>query len=96
MGSFDRFFAFLIEKTGSNFPLWLSPIQVAIIPVGEKFNDYGEKVLTELKNSGIRAELDKTNETLGKKFAPAKLKTPYLLVIGERKKVKHRLRKRPR
>ena len=43
MGSFDRFFAFLVEKTGGNFPVWLSPIQILIIPVGEKFNGYGKK-----------------------------------------------------
>ena len=67
MGSFDRFFAFLVEKTAGNFPVWLSPVQAIIIPVGEKFNEYGEKVLAELKNAGIRTEIDKTNETLGKK-----------------------------
>ena len=85
MGSFDRFFAFLTEKTAGNFPVWLSPVQVLIIPVGEKFNDYGEKVLAELKNTGIRAEIDKTNETLGKKIRANKTKKiPYLLVVGEK------------
>ena len=85
MGSFDRFFAFLVEKTGGNFPVWLSPIQAVIIPVGEKFNDYGEKVLAGLKNAGIRAERDKTNETLGKKIRANKTKKiPYLLVVGEK------------
>ena len=75
-GSFDRIFAFLVEKTGGNFPVWLSPIQVLIIPVGEKFNEYGEKVLMGLKDAGIRAELDQTNETLGKKSALASRKNP--------------------
>ncbi|MDE2218541.1 MAG: threonine--tRNA ligase [Patescibacteria group bacterium] len=84
-GSFDRAFAFLTEKTGGNFPVWLSPIQAMIIPVGEKFNDYGEKVLFELKSAGIRAEMDKTNETLGKKIRANKIKKiPYLLVVGEK------------
>ena len=85
MGSFDRFFAFLTEKTSGNFPVWLSPIQVMIIPVGEKFNEYGEKVLVALKNAGIRTEIDKTNETLGKKIRANKIKKiPYLLVVGEK------------
>ena len=85
MGSFDRFFAFLTEKTSGNFPVWLSPIQVMIIPVGEKFNEYGEKVLVALKNAGIRTEIDKTNETLGKKIRAGKTKKiPYLLVVGEK------------
>lgn len=85
MGSFDRFFAFLTEKTAGNFPIWLSPVQVMIIPIGEKFNNYGEKVSAELKNSGIRAEMDKTNETLGKKIRANKTKKiPYLLVVGEK------------
>ena len=87
MGSFDRFFAFLTEKTGGNFPVWLSPVQVLIIPVGEKFNDYGEKVLVALKNTGIRAEIDKTSETLGKRIRQGKTqKIPYLLVVGEKEK----------
>lgn len=85
MGSFDRFFAFLVEKTGGNFPIWLSPVQILIIPVGKKFNEYGEKILKELKNSGIRAEIDKSDETLGKRIRAGKTKkTPYLLVIGEK------------
>lgn len=84
-GSFDRIFAFLTEKTGGNFPVWLSPVQAMIIPVGEKFNNYGEKILVEFKNSGIRAEIDKTNETLGKKIRANKTKKiPYLLVVGEK------------
>ena len=56
-----------------------------IIPVGEKFNDYGEKVLVALKNAGIRTEIDKINETLGKKIRANKIKKiPYLLVVGEK------------
>ena len=87
MGSFDRFFAFLTEKTGGNFPVWLSPVQALIIPVGEKFNDYGEKVLSELKSAGIKTEIDKSNETLGKKIRAGKTKKiPYLLVVGEKEK----------
>ena len=86
-GSFDRVFAFLTEKTAGNFPVWLCPIQVLIIPVGEKFNDYGEKLLSELKSAGIRVEIDKTSETLGKRIRAGKTKKiPYLLVVGEKEK----------
>ncbi|MCK6462255.1 MAG: threonine--tRNA ligase [Candidatus Pacebacteria bacterium] len=86
-GSFDRTFAFLTERTGGNFPVWLSPVQVLILPVGEKFNDYGNKVLAELKNAGIRAEMDMSAETLGKKIRAGKTrKIPYLLVVGEKEK----------
>lgn len=87
MGSFDRFFAFLVEKTGGNFPVWLSPVQVLILPVGEKFNDYGNKILIKLKNTGIRGEIDKTSETLSKKIRAGKTKKiPYLLIVGEKEK----------
>ncbi len=84
-GSLERFIGILIEHTAGNLPLWLSPIQVKILTVSEKQNDYANKVLTELKNAGIRAEMDKTNETLGKKIRSNKTKkTPYLLVVGEK------------
>lgn len=86
-GSLERFIGILIEHTAGNLPVWLSPIQVLIIPVGEKFNDYGEKVLTELKNSGIRAEIDTTSETLGKRIRAGKTrKTPFIIVVGEKEK----------
>jgi len=87
MGSFERFMAFLLEKTCGNLPLWISPIQVKIIPVGEKFNDYGENILKKLRENGIYAEIDKENETLGKRIRNAEIqKIPYILVIGEREK----------
>ena len=88
----------LVEQNGGAFPLWLSPVQAVVIPVGEKFNEYGEKVLAELKKSGIRAEMDKTNETLGKKIRANKTKKIPLSFSrrGKRRKRKHRFRKRPR
>jgi len=87
LGSLERFIGVLIEHYSGAFPVWLSPVQVLIIPVGEKFNDYGEKVLTELKNAGVRAEMDESNETLGKKIRAGKTKKiPYLLVVGEKEK----------
>lgn len=85
LGSMERFAGILIEHYAGALPVWLSPAQAKIIPVSEKFNDYGEKVLNELKNAGIRAEIDKTNETLGKRIRSAELqKAPYVLVVGEK------------
>ncbi|RJQ32285.1 threonine--tRNA ligase [Candidatus Parcubacteria bacterium] len=87
VGSAERFMATLIEHTAGNFPVWISPIQALIIPVGEKYNDYGEKMLSELKSAGIRVEIDKTSETLGKRIRSGKTqKIPYLLVVGEKEK----------
>ena len=84
-GSFDRFFAFLIEKTCGNLPLWLAPIQAIILAVSEKHNDYAEKILTELKNNGIDAELTASDETLGKRIRESEIqKIPYILIVGDK------------
>jgi len=84
-GSMERFFGVLIEHYAGAFPVWLSPVQAVIIPVSEKFTDYGNEVLQQLKESGIRAELDDSNESLGKRVRNAeKQKSPYILVIGEK------------
>lgn len=85
MGSLERFTAVLIEHLGGNFPLWLSPVQVKILPVSEKHVEYAKTVYEELKKSQMRVELDDSNESLGKRIRVAKLeKVPYLLVIGEK------------
>ena len=85
MGSIERFLSVLIEHLGGAFPLWLSPVQVRVLPVSEKQNEYGREVLAELKAAGIRAELDESNETLGKKIRNSKTeKIPYLLVVGDK------------
>ena len=85
LGSLERFIGVLIEHYTGAFPLWLSPIQVKIIPVGEKFNTYGEKVLNVLKENEIRVEIDSSNESLGKRIRAAKTqKIPYILVVGEK------------
>ncbi len=87
LGSLERFIGILIEHYAGAFPFWLSPVQTQIIPVSEKFNDYGEKVLNELKENNIRAEIDKNNETLGKRIRNAEMqKIPYILVVGEKEK----------
>lgn len=84
MGSIERFTAVLLEHLNGILPLWLSPVQVKVLPIGEKHQGYGQEVLTQLKEAGIRAEIDASNETLGKKVRNAKTeKVPYLLVIGD-------------
>lgn len=84
IGAIERFMAFLIEHYAGAFPLWLSPVQVRVLPIADAHKDFAREVLEQLKNSGIRAELDESNETLGKKIRDAKTqKIPYLLVIGE-------------
>ncbi len=84
MGSIERFSAVLIEHTGGNFPLWLSPVQIAIIPVAEVHNAYAEDIFAQLKALGIRADLDTSSESMGKKIRNAKKeKLPYFIVIGD-------------
>ena len=84
MGSIERFMAILIEHYAGHFPLWLSPVQARVIAVSEKFQDYGGKVLADLKAAGIRAELAGSDETLGKRIRAAQVdKIPYVLVVGE-------------
>ncbi|MFA5020444.1 MAG: threonine--tRNA ligase [Patescibacteria group bacterium] len=84
-GSLERFLGVLIEHYAGAFPAWLSPVQAVIIPVSEKFNGYGQKILTELQAAGLRAELDDADESLGKRIRNAeKQKTPYILVVGDK------------
>jgi threonyl-tRNA synthetase len=83
-GSMERFVAVLIEHTGGKFPLWLTPEQVVVLPVSEKFNDYAKKVVNLLNNSDIRTLIDERNEKVGKKIRDNELKRiPYLLIVGE-------------
>jgi threonyl-tRNA synthetase len=85
LGTHERFIGFLLEHYGGNFPLWLSPVQVKILPISDKFTDYAKTVLQELKNADIRGEIDDRNEKIGKKIRDAEmLKIPYMLVVGEK------------
>ena len=85
IGAIERIIAFLIEKYGGVFPLWLSPVQVKIIPISELHLNYANKIFEHLKNEGIRVEVDENNETLGKKIRNWKLeKTPYAVIIGDK------------
>ncbi|MCG8409730.1 MAG: threonine--tRNA ligase [Bacteroidales bacterium] len=82
-GSMERFVAVLIEHTAGKFPLWLTPEQVVVLPISEKFNDYAKKVLNFLNNSDIRTLIDDRNEKIGKKIRDNEMKRiPYLLIVG--------------
>ncbi len=84
-GSLERFIGILIEHVAGAFPVWLSPVQVVVLPISEKHHHYAQTVFAKLKESDIRAELDDSNETLGKKIRNAKTsKVPYFLVLGDK------------
>ncbi len=83
-GSMERFIAILIEHTGGNFPLWLTPEQAILLPISEKYEKYTKKVLNLLENYEIRALVDYRNEKVGRKIRDAEIsKIPYMLIIGE-------------
>lgn len=84
-GSLERFTAVLIEHTAGHFPLWLTPDQVAILPISEKYNDYARKVSKYFANQGVRAVIDDRNEKIGRKIRDTELKrTPYMVIVGEK------------
>lgn len=88
-GSMERFVAILIEHCAGQFPLWLAPEQVKIIPVSDKYNEYARKVCSELNNCDIRALVDERSEKVGKKIRDAELeKFPYMLIVGEEEEAK--------
>ncbi len=84
-GSFERFIGILLEHFAGALPVWLAPVQAAVVPVSEKFDAYTIEIQKELRGEGIRAEISGATETLGKRIREAELqKIPYILVIGER------------
>ena len=84
-GSLERFTAVLIEHTAGHFPLWLTPDQVAILPISEKFNDYAQKVRQYLDKQGVRALVDDRNEKIGRKIRDNELtRVPYMVIVGEK------------
>ena len=84
-GSLERFTAVLIEHTSGHFPLWLTPDQVAILPLSEKYNDYAKKVLKEFDMQGVRGSIDLRNEKLGRKIRDNERKRiPYMVIVGEK------------
>jgi threonyl-tRNA synthetase len=85
LGSIERFMAILIEQTAGAFPLWLAPVQAVVLPISEKFAEYGETVRKALAAAGVRTELDARNEKLGYRIREAQVqKVPYMLVVGAR------------
>ena len=84
-GSMERFCAVLIEHTAGHFPLWLTPDQVAILPISEKYNDYARDVAKFFDNAGVRASVDDRNEKIGRKIRDNELKrVPYMIIVGEK------------
>ncbi len=83
LGSSDRFISFLIEETKGNFPVWLSPVQVKVLPIADAQNEYAEEVAQKLRQIKVRVEVDESNEKIGYKIRKAQLeKVPYMLVVG--------------
>jgi threonyl-tRNA synthetase len=96
-GSFERFTGIIIEHFGGVFPLWLSPEQVRIIPLSEKFMDYAKKVKEKMLDAELRVKLDERNETLGYRIRDAqKSKVPYIIVVGAKEQEANTLAVRPR
>ena len=84
-GSMERFVAILLEHTGGNLPLWLSPEQVAVLPISEKFADYADEVMAHLEERDIRGFVDHRDEKIGRKIRDAEVtKIPYMLIVGEK------------
>ena len=91
-GSLERFVAVLIEHCAGKFPLWLTPEQIAVLPISEKYNDYAKKVLELLKNYDIRGLVDDRNEKIGKKIRDTELKkVPYMLIVGEKEEAENKI-----
>ncbi len=85
LGPHERFIGFLLEQYAGKFPVWLAPVQVKILPISDKFLEYAQSVVQQLKNADIRAEVDDRQEKIGKKIRDTELmKVPYMLVVGEK------------
>ena len=86
-GSLERFIGILIEHYAGKFPVWLAPVQAKILPVSDKYQDYGNEILQKCKEAGIRAEIDLRDEKLGYKIREAQLeKAPFMIILGEKEK----------
>ena len=86
-GSMERFIAILIENTAGNFPLWLAPEQIAILPISEKYHNYAKNVFLKMQESDIRGFVDERDEKIGKKIRDAEIKkVPFMLIVGERER----------
>jgi threonyl-tRNA synthetase len=97
LGSIERFMAVLIEHYAGEFPFWLAPVQVEILPVLEKNTQYSQKIKQELENKGFRVELNSSDETLSKRIREAEMqKIPYILVVGEKEEKNKKIAVRKR
>ena len=84
MGSFERFIGILIEHYAGEFPLWLAPVQAVVLPIADRHAEYAERVATELRDAGLRVEVDDRSESIGKKIRETEVrKVPYMLVVGD-------------
>ena len=96
-GSIERFIGILIEHFAGAFPTWLAPVQVKVLPISDKFIDYGESVKKQLEEAGIRAELDTRSEKIGYKIREAQMqKIPYMLIVGQKEQEEARVSVRSR
>jgi len=96
-GSIERFMGILIEHFAGKFPTWLAPIQVKVLPISNKFNDYSEKIKNELSTNGIRVEMDYRDEKIGYKIREARNeRVPYIVVIGEKEEKENKISLRSR
>jgi threonyl-tRNA synthetase len=87
LGSMERFAGILIEHHAGRFPLWLAPLQAAILPVADRHNDYADEIAARLAEAGFRAQIDERSESVGRKIRDAELaKAPYMLVVGDRER----------
>ena len=87
LGTHERFIGFLIEHFGGDFPLWLAPLQVVILPISDKYLDYAENIFKRLFDSGLRVKIDDRNEKIGAKIRYSELKKiPVMLLVGEKEK----------
>ncbi len=85
LGTHERFIGFLLEHYAGKFPLWLSPVQVKVLPISDKYQEYANSVVQQLKNADIRVSIDDRNEKIGKKIRDTEIaKVPYMLIIGEK------------
>ena len=90
LGTHERFIGFLIEHFGGNFPLWLAPKQITILPVSDKFNDYAQQITTDLRTMGLRVSLDNRSEKIGSKIRDAEMQKINIMVIVGEKEVENK------
>lgn len=84
-GSIERFIGILIEHYAGKFPVWLSPVQVSVLPISDKYNEYAKIVMDSLQRAGVRVDMDQRTEKIGYKIREAQLqKTPYMIIVGEK------------